>query len=83
MEMIFSGSTMKRSEVKHAGRRIESALDAVDCQAASMCLRLTHDEVFSSVREALRDERAMRWTRSLRISVREKPPFVAEIDGKR
>ena len=44
MEMTFSGSTVKRNEVKNAGQRIESALDATDCQAASMCLRQTHDE---------------------------------------
>lgn len=46
------------NETKRPGWRIESALDAADRQAATTCLRLTHDEVFDSAREALRDRQA-------------------------
>ena len=42
---------------------IESAFDAADRQAATTCLRLTHDDVFGSAREALREGRAKQGSR--------------------
>lgn len=63
--MIFLVPMMRRNEAnetKHAGRCIESALDAADRQAATTCLRLTHDGVFDSAREALRDRQAKQET---------------------
>ena len=50
-------------EAKNAGWHIESAFDAADRQAAMTHLRLTHDEAFGSVRQALRDRRARRGSR--------------------
>ena len=44
---------MSFEQYKKANETVEEALDMADRQAASMPVRYSHDEVFSSVREML------------------------------
>lgn len=46
---------MSLEQFEHVNGRVERALDAADRQAATTTLRYTHDEVFGSMREGLRD----------------------------
>ena len=48
---------MSLEQFEHINGSVESALDAADRQAATTSLRYSHDEVFGSMREGLRDGR--------------------------
>ena len=48
---------MSLEQFEHINGNVESALDAADLQAATASLRYTHDEVFGSIREGLRNGR--------------------------
>lgn len=47
---------MSIDQFEHINGTVESALDAADLQAETTSLRYTHDEVFGSIREGLRDD---------------------------
>ena len=49
---------MSLEQFEHVSGGVEQALDAADRQARTTTLRYTHDEVFGSMREGLRDGRA-------------------------
>ena len=49
---------MRLEQFEHVNGGVEQALDAADRQAGTTSLRYTHDEVFGSMREGLRDGRA-------------------------
>lgn len=49
---------MSLEQFEHVNGSVEQALDAADRQAQTTALRYTHDEVFGSIREGLRDGRA-------------------------
>lgn len=46
---------MSLEQFEHVNGNVEQALDAADRQAATTTLRYTHDEVFGSIREGLRN----------------------------
>lgn len=46
---------MSLEQFEYINGGIEQALDAADCQAATTSLRYTHEEVFGSIREGLRN----------------------------
>lgn len=46
---------MSIDQFEHINGAVETMLDAADRQAATTNLRYTHDEVFGSIREGLRD----------------------------
>ena len=48
---------MSVEQFEHINGGVEFALDAADRQAATTSLRYTHEEVFGSVREGLRNGR--------------------------
>ena len=48
---------MSVEQFEHINGNVESALDAADRQASTTSLRYSHDEVFGSIREGLRDGR--------------------------
>ena len=48
---------MSVEQFEHINGGVEFALDAVDRQAATTSLRYTHEEVFGSIREGLRNGR--------------------------
>ena len=48
---------MSVEQFEHINGSVEAALDAADRQAATTSLRYTHDEVFHSIREGLRNGR--------------------------
>lgn len=49
---------MSIGQFEHINGSTERALDEADAQAATTTLRYTHDEVFDSIREGLRNGRA-------------------------
>ena len=48
---------MSVEQFEHINGGVEFALDAADRQAATTSLRYTHEEVFGSIREGLRNRR--------------------------
>ena len=48
---------MSVEQLEHINGGVEFALDAADRQAATTSLRYTHEEVFGSIREGLRNGR--------------------------
>lgn len=48
---------MSLEQFEHINGSVESALDAADRQAATTSMRYSHEEVFGSIREGLRDGR--------------------------
>ena len=48
---------MSVAQFEHINGGVEFALDAADRQAATTSLRYTHEEVFGSIREGLRNGR--------------------------
>ena len=47
---------MSIDQFEHINGTVETMLDAADRQAAPTNLRYTHDEVFGSIREGLRND---------------------------
>ena len=47
---------MSIDQFEHINGTVEAMLDAADRQAATTNLRYTHDEVFGSIREGLRND---------------------------
>ncbi len=47
---------MSIDQFEHINGTVETMLDAADRQAATTNLRYTHDEVFGSIREGLRND---------------------------
>ena len=52
-----SMGVMSVEQFEHINGGVEFALDAADRQAATTSLRYTHEEVFGSIREGLRNGR--------------------------